>query len=573
MIATHESPSLTDTSDFAECFRAFRPSPQVRTLIWAIDNLVNDQGRPYDHAAYPHLGAPGGPFDAYDDPRVRTISKQWATRLGKTFAAHCYLLKQSITDPGPMMVALPVEKTAKEQVARLYQMCHQRDILNSHLLRNERLQKQDLIEFRNCLVHVAWSRSTTTLADKNIKYGHAGEYDKWEHQSTSREAHPHKLFDDRMKDYQSTRKVIYEGTPTVKGQSPIERRRLSGSNCKYYVPCPECKQYQTLETEQIRWDKGPDGKSDPNIAEKTARYQCKHCEFEAQDYHRSWMMRRGVWCPEGCKINNERALAYAEECMVEPENHEWSGWSNACWVDGKPARDGGDASYQLSSHYALSLGWGDIAKEFLQSKDKTHEFRNFKNQWEGVTWERHERKQTWEELGGRLITSTKRGIVPVGMSLITIGVDKQGEFYVYDVEAWGPMQSSHTVAYGYADSAKELLEVLNSKWACDNNEFLRASMVLIDSGFRPREVHEFIESSKDIGIPMRACRGASGALNAYYVKKKNGPKTSNPGKTVIWVDADMTQEWVEDQVYTLKQGDPGASSLYAGSLEEHQDYL
>ena len=49
-------------NNFTKAFRAFRPSPRVRTIRWSIDNVVNDQGRPYDHAAYPHLGAPGGPL-------------------------------------------------------------------------------------------------------------------------------------------------------------------------------------------------------------------------------------------------------------------------------------------------------------------------------------------------------------------------------------------------------------------------------------------------------------------------------------------------------------------------------
>ena len=103
---------LGDTSDFAQCFmRVPRPFPQTRMLNWSITHIVNDQGRPYDHYAYPHLAAPGGPMDAFDDPHIRTISEQFATRLGKTFFGLCGLLYYADRDPSPMLLAVPRART------------------------------------------------------------------------------------------------------------------------------------------------------------------------------------------------------------------------------------------------------------------------------------------------------------------------------------------------------------------------------------------------------------------------------------------------------------------------------
>ena len=64
-------PDVQDATSLDRTYSSFRPRDQRRLLEWSKEEIVNDQGRPYDHAAYPHLGAPGGPMDAFDDPKVR----------------------------------------------------------------------------------------------------------------------------------------------------------------------------------------------------------------------------------------------------------------------------------------------------------------------------------------------------------------------------------------------------------------------------------------------------------------------------------------------------------------------
>lgn len=567
-------------SNFNRAFKAFRPSPRHRTIRWAIDNVVNDQGRPYDHAAYPHLGAPGGPMDAFDDPRTRTVSLQWATRLGKTFFGQVALMKTADTDPAPMMFASSVEKLAKEAVSRVYATCHQRKRLNDLLLKNEREQKQDLVEFRGCKIFVAWSRSVSTLADKNVKVGHASEYDKWEHASTSKEAHPHKLFDDRFKDYQAVRKIIYEGTPTIKGKSPIERKRIAGSNCRYHVPCPHCRRYQALEFGKdtphgVKWDKDEAGRHDPEVAYRTARYVCRYCKGECRDHHRAWMMRRGMWCPEGCEIDHEKALEIAEASMLAPGSHDWKGWQTAAWIIGRPVRDGADASYQLSSLYALSLGWGDIAKEFVTSKDIPQALRNFVNQWLGETWEIVERKQTWEQLGQRIIVKTPRLVVPAGFSMLTLGVDKQVDHYVYCCEAWREGRTSHTLDYGIEDSLDEIgQKLLDARFAReDRGDPLSIQCTLIDGRYRPTDLYKFCSEQLAKKRAVFPSFGSNKPLGVECRKVRLGDNTSMPGFPVVHVDTISTQDFIDNQLHTLRPGDRGSTSLYQGSLRDHEDFL
>ena len=51
------------------------------------------------------------------------------------------------------------------------------------------------------------------------------------------------------------KKMAYVSTPTVKGNSRIEALYEQGDQRMFYVPCPACGDYQTLEWKNVKWDK------------------------------------------------------------------------------------------------------------------------------------------------------------------------------------------------------------------------------------------------------------------------------------------------------------------------------
>lgn len=590
---------VNDVTDFASAYEAFRPFPPTRMLHWCIRNIVNDQGRPYDHFAYPHLAAPGGPMDAFDDPHVRTIAEQFATRLGKTFFGLCALLYFADKDPSPMLLASESQDALKRVMGRAYQMIYQRRSLETKLLTMTRKDhKQDHIRFRECAIKGAWARSAGSLADMNIKVGLANEIDKegWDGKSTTKEGAPIKLFDDRFKDYMSVRKVIYECTPTVEGVSRIERMRFAGTNCKLHVPCPHCKQYQVIrmgakdehgkfdlsENGRLAWDLTSVGKSDRDLARQTARYICVNgCEITNE--HRAWMMRLGVWVPEGCYVDADKAMETATTWCADALNAntdgcevKWRGWKNAPWIIGTPVRDGPDASYHLSSLYALSLSWGDVAAEFVACKDRPQFLRNFVNQWQGDTWAMIERKQTWEQLGMRLIDDTSpRFMVPHFASLITVGVDRQKDRYVWVVDAWGPDRTHMTIGYGESLELDEVVNGVSTRWYehSDGGEAIKPSLTLVDSGFRPEGVYDACRRAIQAGVMVVPCKGSSQSLESDYRQVTLGKDTSMPGMMLIHVDTIRTQSWIDRVLHSLHGGDPGCAWVHAGTLEEHQDFL
>lgn len=568
----------------------FAPRPRISALDWFRENISTMDGRPYDHGAYPHLGAPGGPCDALDDPHTLTIWLQWASRLGKTFFGQAASLMYADVNPCPMMFASESEKLAVEVVQRTYKMIERCKPLRSQL-RPVLRRRQSQVDLDNCRMFVGWARSVSTLADKAVRLGHANEIDKWEHQSTSKEADPLKLFQDRGKEFPS-RKFIFESTPTVKGRSRIERGRLASTNCHYYVPCPHCKAYQQLFMDSARcpngkggivWEHLPNGKSDKEKSRSTAHYVCDYCQAKIKDEHRAWMMRRGVWAPEGCGVDSAKALEVVEGLMqrmtgakggdgASVDDYVWRGWGKAPWITGEPTRDGRDAGYQLSSLYALSLGWGDVAAEFVESKEKQQNLRNFINQWLAETWEIVSQKTTWQQLGERIIDNEhRRDVVPSWASMLTVGIDRQtagGERFPYVVKAWGQGRRNATICYGEMDTFAQLQELLNRPFGN-----LRSTLALMDSGHKPDGVYKFVRDCARAGLMARACKGSGRALEADYWINTLGKDSSDPGMPLVHVDTLRSQAWMDRMLHVVKKGEDGAFSLHAGSLYDHQDYL
>lgn len=554
----------------------WQPRPFSRSLNWFREFVETPEKKPYDHGLHPHVGAPGGPCDALDDPRVLSIWLQWGSRLGKTFFGQAASMFYAETSPRPLMFATSDNKLALEVVQRTYRMIENCKPLRPQLLPPHR-RKQSLVQFANCRMYVAWARSVSTLADKPVRVGHANEIDKWEHEKTSKEADPLKLFSDRFKEF-PTHKKIYESTPTVKGHSRIERGRLHSSNCQYYVPCPHCGRYQVLKMDRIEWEKDEGGRSDRDLARRTAFYRCnnKKCHQPILDQHRIPMIRLGVWVPEGCKPIDKQARLAAER-WPNQESSPWGGWGAVKWVKGTPRRDGPEAGYQLSSLYALSLGWGEIAAEFVSSKTNPQDLRNFVNQWLAETWEITAKEQTWEQLGDRLISSIPPGIVPDGFTLVTIGCDQQDKKTVYVVNAWNSEYRSHTLAYGEVPNREELIDlVFTKKYQLQNGVIeLAISMGLFDSGFRASQIYDFCAKCCRQGIHILPCKGANVAMHTPFKIVTLGENTARPGAPLVHVDTITTQDWIEGQLHDLRfaAGDPGAHSVYSASKAQHQDYL
>ncbi|EEX75303.1 hypothetical protein GCWU000323_00552 [Leptotrichia hofstadii F0254] len=56
---------------------------------------------------------------------------------------------------------------------------------------------------------------------------------------------------ERTKTWTLNRKIVLTSTPTIKGESRIEREYENSTQEEYYIPCPKCGTMQKLEWRNI----------------------------------------------------------------------------------------------------------------------------------------------------------------------------------------------------------------------------------------------------------------------------------------------------------------------------------
>jgi phage terminase large subunit GpA-like protein len=592
---------------FASSLRVFERPPELPLLLWAMTNVRTIDDRPYDHFESPHLGAPGGPFEAYTDPLVREIYKMWATRLGKTLGLLICGIYTSAVEPAPIFCGSAtrdlVEQVIGERGWKMVELSNLFEDVPPEGRRSKRAIRLDRNRW-----YTGWSESPRTLADKSAKVLLGNEIPKWRHLRGTNEAHPWELAKERTKEYPD-RKILGEGSPTVRGRCLIEAAFKTGWGCRLYVPCPKCWRWQTLQFGS--GDKGGivaeglhAGRVVPNDAQRTAKYACQYCGVELKNDVRPQMMRKGVWVPDGCQVDHDEA-AKLFEGLGEFETHHdhperpyrWGGWGNATWIRGTPLRDGPIASYQLSTIYSLSVGWGDVARKFAEARLRPSLLQNLINSWFAETWEIHNREEEWEVVLRRLLGFSadgktqvvkphNRGRVPLGFSLLSCGVDVQSDHFVWSLVAAARPRRWAIVDHGEADSLDWIRDhVLLQPWEhSDGGRPLYVRRCLIDTGFDPADdeantIHHWARKAQRLAVAkripqiVRGCKGASEPLRMPYQERTLGAGTSCPGAKYVLVDGDFTQPIVDRAIYEAEPGTAGSMLLFEAEPHEHEDLV
>ena len=581
---------------FDQCFDVFQQPAEEPMLHWCMRNVKTADGRPFDHWTSPHLGAPGGPMEAFQDPLVREVYEMFGTRLAKTTFGLMAMIYVSAVQPSPCMFTSATRRLVEEIIGdRAWKMIAVSNIFDQ-LPPEARRPKQKIYLPRNRW-DSGWAESPATLADKSIKVLHGNEIAKWRYLRGTNEAHPWPLAKERCKEHPD-KKIIGEGSPTVQGKCPLEREYLSGWGCKLNVPCPRCIRFQELRLGKgdkggIIFDKPPSGRLDERLAMRTARYACLYCGAELRNDVRAWMMTRGVWVPDGCTVDHDAAAKLFDGLPDLGTHHDhpstpyrWDGWAAASWIRGEPTRDGEIASFQLSSLYSLALGWGDIAAEFAKGKTRPATMRNFVNSWLADTWVEKRQAEPWEDVCVRIMRDYPRQIVPLEFTLLGLGVDVQSDHFVYHVVAAGRPRRFATIDYGTAETLEEIFDtvLLADYEHQDGGPPLIVRRSLIDTGFDPADdeattIHAWARKAMARLAKLRrrqtvrGCKGANQPLGMPYSLRTLGKDTTSPGAQYYLVDPDFTHSIVDRALYGAAPEAAGGWSLFKAEPWEHEDFV
>lgn len=437
---------------------AFRPPPPVKHAEWIPERVyVPRQGQAplrFDLDTYPHAA---GVLECYDDPNVREIYMGWSAQgLGKTTTALALAVSCAANMPRPMVAARENQENTEtklfaEQLVPMLEACTE----TRKLLPPEHRRRKESLDLTHCRIRRAFSGSPGTLSGYPAAIAICSEVSKWSRNETG-EANPVELILARLTNYPFDSKAVFESTPATHGTCRVTGliRKSGVLVLKRFVPCPHCGTYQALQFGKkepdapgLKWDKPKSGRSDPQLAEDTAYYQCagRGCKIENQD--RREMLQHGVWLAGNQKIGKAktkaaRILKAGKITGKRPEATKIA--------FGDPV----DAPFGALYSLAIS-GWGWVARQFFDSS-----WQHFQNSILGAAFDPTPPETTPSELAERLKSDIPRGTIPEDARFLTfacdIGLANQDLIYYWMLTAWRNDGTGHIVDWGAAIGEREM---------------------------------------------------------------------------------------------------------------------
>jgi len=403
-----------------------------------------------------------------NSPIERVVAMKGA-QLGFTEAGNnwcAYVIHQA---PGPMMMVQPTVEMAKRlSKQRLEPLITDSPALRA-LVRNPRSRDSGNTilskEFPGGILICTGANSAVGLRSMAARYLFLDEVDGYLG-DVEGEGDPVNLAIARTRTF-ARRKIFLCSTPKITGMSRIEAAFEESDKRYYFVPCPVCREFQSLKFAQLRW---PKGKWDDAV------YACEHCGQEIRHHQKEALLAGGQW----------RATA---------------------------AGDGRTAGFHLSSLYSPVgwFSWAEAAQQFEQAQKNSSLLQVFVNTVLGETWTLLGEAPEWQRLYDRR-EDYPMGRIPPGGLFLTAGADVQRDRIELEVVAWGRGKESWSIDYRVLEGDtshlpvwQKLTEVLNETFPTASGLQCPISQLAVDSGFATMEVYQWARTQ--IGTRVMVIKG------------------------------------------------------------------
>ena len=379
----------------------FDPPPPIDFEAWATDNVVFSKREspnypgPYNSdlfCEFNEIFAALGP----DDP-CRTVTLMKSAQMGGTVVANVFTLGSMDLDPGDLMVVHPTADNAvRWSKMKLVPMLKSTTSMTKIFPQKAR-DGSDSILFKERVdgrgaILISGANSPASLSQVSVSRQVQDDLAKWEMNSAG---DPENQAESRSRASEFA-KILKISTPLLMPGCRITKSYREGSQERPHLPCPDpdCGEYQVLEWANMlaTIEVDPD---DPH-------FTCVHCGGEIREHQLRGMKRRLEW-----RAENEKAKRFHR-------------------------------SFWIWSAYSVLQSWARIAREWLDAKGDPAKERVFYNDTVGLAYEALGDAPDWEKLRDRASESPyRRGEIPAGGLLVTIGVDCQIDYVQWQVVAWG----------------------------------------------------------------------------------------------------------------------------------------
>ncbi|WP_250153470.1 terminase gpA endonuclease subunit [Cedecea lapagei] len=274
---------------------SLKPPPKIKPSEWVEKHLVFPDGV--------LAGQPVKLFefqkeviDQVTNPHVTKIVIQSAAQLLKTSVLHQAAFYLMVNRPDNMMVTAQTSKMmTKIKTSKWDKVIDQVPVLNDIIApKNSKTltNSNDQLDLLNgASVYFGSMGTPTNLRSVTTKYIFLDEVSSAE---TTDEGNPIVLAEQRTTVFPD-RKILISSTPTVPNDLIAQQYELSDQR-RFFVPCPHCGEFHTLEWENIKFDwmivaNGTRRKADPS----TAKLHCPKCDGVITDSQRIGMIKKGYW--------------------------------------------------------------------------------------------------------------------------------------------------------------------------------------------------------------------------------------------------------------------------------------
>lgn len=454
--------------------QVLKPPEKLTVSEWAdryriLDSKTSAEPGQWSTDRTPYLR---GIMDAFTDPRVEEIIFVKPTQVGGTECMNNMFGYVIAQDPSPVLIVYPTLELAEfASKNRLQPLMELSPVLDDKYLAEE--SKVLELQMHGMYAVISGANSPASLASRPIRFLFMDEVDKYP-KNSGKEADPRSLARERTKTFPYNKKIFQTSTPTLKNGAIWQAYEKADVKLQYYVPCPHCGHFQTLRFKGgIKFDK----ELPPERIRQTAYYECEQCKGMIRDAHKPGMLRNGVW--RGTDGSTRMATKTA---------------------------------FHLNALYSPWVRFGDVAYEFMVSKDDPETLMNFVNSWLAEPWEKTQVKLNSDKVLERS-SGYDEGIVPDRTIFLTGGVDVQKDRFYYTIRAWGEKVTSWNVRYGFCETWAEIEDVMNVPYLTKDGREYFVNLCGIDSGWNPDDTYDFCAKNSEWAV---AVKGSSTEIPTKY---------------------------------------------------------
>lgn len=521
---------------------AFRPPKKFRLSEWADQYAYLSAESSAEAGRWKSLPYQVGIMDAITDPAIEQVTVMKSARVGYTKILNHTIGYYIHQDPCSIMLVQPTiedaEGYSKEEIAPML-----RDTPCLAGLVSDSKAKDS----SNTILTKIYPGGTLGLVGANSPRGFRrvsrrvvlfDEVDGYP-PSAGSEGDQIKL-GIRRSEYFWNRKIVAGSTPLTKDLSRIEKLFEQSDQRRYFVPCPQCSEFQYLKWKNLKW---PDGEPE------SAYYECEKNGCVISHSQKREMIAKGEW--RATAAGNGKHAGF----------HIWAAYS-----------------------YSPNASWGTLAAEFLEAKGNPESLKTFVNTVLGELWEEEYSAKVGADTLQARAEIFETGVVPKRGLLLVAAVDVQDNRFAVKIKAYGRDEESWLVDWMeiFGDPArpeiwKQLDTVLLRKYKHELGAEMKILATCIDSGGHfTHEVYQYVRERRlhqIIAVKGQSQRGKPAIGKPVKVDVNFRGQSLKRGAELYPMGADTIKAVIYGRLKITQLGTPGYIHLNAAVPPSYYEQL